>query len=267
MTTPIRSITCAEFGDRLADVLERETDDATRAAVEAHAAACADCGALLGDLRDLRTHAANLPELVPSRDLWPEIAARIATPVIELPGRAKGYGPGAKGRWAWIGVAAAGLVAISAGVTHVLTRQAYTKAVPPTQVVNNAAPAPTRDSITQVPVARGSLPVGRSSTLPEARGPRPEARNVANTKPSAEQTYDREINELRALVNRRRTQLDPVTLGVIERNLKVIDDAIAQCRSALARDPASRFLIESLDEALGTKVQLLRTAAMLPSKA
>ena len=66
MTTPMRSINCAEFGDRLADVLERETDEATRAGVEAHAAACADCGALLDDLRALRIQSANLPELVGS---------------------------------------------------------------------------------------------------------------------------------------------------------------------------------------------------------
>src|SRR5207248_85654 len=83
---------------------------------------------------------------------------------------------------------------------------------------------------------------------------------------SAEQTFDVEIARLRQIVQRRSAQLDPVTISVIERNLKVIDDAIAQCRSALAKDPASRFLIESLNHALETKVELLRTAAMLPAR-
>jgi hypothetical protein len=91
---------------------------------------------------------------------------------------------------------------------------------------------------------------------------------VKNTskKPSAEQVYSSEIARLRTLVNQRRSQLDPVTISVIERNLKVIDDAIAQCRLALAKDPASRFLMESLNSALETKVELLRTATMLPAR-
>jgi hypothetical protein len=68
-------------------------------------------------------------------------------------------------------------------------------------------------------------------------------------------------------VNKRRSQLDSTTVAVIEHNLKVIDDAISQCKQALRKDPNSRFLIESLNDALDTKVQLLRTAATLPSKA
>jgi len=46
----------------------------------------------------------------------------------------------------------------------------------------------------------------------------------------------------------------------------VIDDAIAQCKAALKKDPASRFLMESLNNAMDDKVQLLRTAAVLPAK-
>jgi hypothetical protein len=89
---------------------------------------------------------------------------------------------------------------------------------------------------------------------------------LVNSRPSAEQVYSSEIARLRTIVERRRAQLDPVTISVIERNLKVIDDAIAQCRLALAKDPASRFLMESLNNALETKVELLRTATMLPAR-
>ena len=69
------------------------------------------------------------------------------------------------------------------------------------------------------------------------------------------------------VVNRRRPQLDSTTIAVIEHNLKVIDDAIRQCKIALRKDPGSQFLMESLNDALDNKVQLLRTAATLPSKA
>ncbi|HJQ55108.1 MAG TPA: hypothetical protein VJ825_14810 [Gemmatimonadaceae bacterium] len=78
--------------------------------------------------------------------------------------------------------------------------------------------------------------------------------------------YVNEISRLRSIIDNRRSQLDPVTVGVIEHNLAVIDSAIAQCRSALAKDPASAFLMQSLNNALENKVELLRTAATLPPR-
>jgi hypothetical protein len=85
-------------------------------------------------------------------------------------------------------------------------------------------------------------------------------------KPTADQTYDHEIAKLRAVVEYRRHDLDSTTVAVVDKNLRIIDDAIAQCRSALKKDPASRYLLESLNEALDSKVQLLRTAATLPPR-
>jgi hypothetical protein len=78
--------------------------------------------------------------------------------------------------------------------------------------------------------------------------------------------YDREIARLQLLIDQRRNQLDPVTVAVIEKNLKVIDTAIAECKKAIAGDPASGFLIESLNQSLRSKVELMRTAALLPSR-
>lgn len=59
-------------------------------ALAEHLASCASCRALEEDLRRLRAAAAELPpEIPPSRDLWPGIAARIGRP------RASGWrGPG-----------------------------------------------------------------------------------------------------------------------------------------------------------------------------
>jgi hypothetical protein len=54
-------------------------------------------------------------------------------------------------------------------------------------------------------------------------------------------------------------------VAIIERNLQIIDAAIAQSRAALARDPASQMLDQQLTHALDKKVELLRTAAMLPA--
>jgi hypothetical protein len=69
---------------------------------------------------------------------------------------------------------------------------------------------------------------------------------------------------LQEIVRSRRAQLDSGTVAIIERNLGIIDAAIAQSKAALARDPASQLLGEQLTHALDKKVELLRTAAMLP---
>jgi hypothetical protein len=78
--------------------------------------------------------------------------------------------------------------------------------------------------------------------------------------------YDREIVKLRAIMRDRRAQLDPQTVAVLEQSIAVIDSAIAQSRAALAKDPASGFLATQLNHSLEKKVELLRTAALLPAR-
>jgi len=255
MTT--HSITCEQFADRLADLLERAVSEDERTALESHAARCAECGPLVADLRKLRTDAANLPELTPSRDLWAGIEARIATPVIALTPGAAGVPsvrrPRRMPRWAWPAAAAA-LVVFTAGTTYVITRRVMQPAVEPSRV----AEIPLADTIK--PVTVSATVAAPAAPVALASNKAPEAQNAADA------VYDREITRLRAIVRLRRDQVDSTTLQVIERNLKVIDDAIAQCKDALRRDPASRFLMESLNNALDNKVELLRTAAMLPAR-
>lgn len=70
---------------------------------------------------------------------------------------------------------------------------------------------------------------------------------------------------LQRIVSQRKTVLDTSTVAIIEKNLRIIDAAIEQSRAALAKDPASRLLGQQLTHALDKKVELLRTAAMLPA--
>ena len=109
-------------------------------------------------------------------------------------------------------------------------------------------------------VASNRLPPGRT----DASGARlVSASTVMNR---TEPMYDREISELRNIVKSRRSSLDPRTIAVLEQSIAVIDSAIAQSRSALAKDPASGFLANQLNHSLEKKVELLRTAAMLPAR-
>jgi len=81
-----------------------------------------------------------------------------------------------------------------------------------------------------------------------------------------QQIYASEIAELDSIVRDRRSQLDTGTVAVIEKNLRIIDQAIAQSRAALARDPNSGFLHNQLNNALNQKIALLRTVALLPAR-
>lgn len=285
MTHANSNITCDQFADALGDLLERDADDVTRARLEGHALVCAECGELLADLRKLRIDAANLPTLAPSRDLWAGIAARIETPVVEIttgrgervvsPARApeRSSAVGEKRRRVspmWMGLAAAGLVAVTATVTYEITKSnidVRSPAPAPTVAVAPAVVAPAVVTPTQAVAAAPTSETPKdSSAQPLPRSSAPVSVSLASNKPSAEQTYDLEIRRLNAILVARRAQLDTTTIAVVEKNLKVIDEAIAQCKAALQRDPASRFLIESLNDALDTKVQLLRTAAQLPAR-
>ena len=90
-----------------------------------------------------------------------------------------------------------------------------------------------------------------------------------STKPAtdaADPVFAGEIVKLRRIVRERRSQLDPNTVAVLEQSIAVIDSAIAQSRAALAKDPASGFLATQLNHSLEKKVELLRTAALLPSR-
>jgi hypothetical protein len=271
------TVTCDLFADRLADLLERDLDEPDRAALEAHALACTDCRSLLADLRKLRIDAANLPELAPSRDLWSGIAARIETPVIELQRGSQEPSNVERRRSPriWQGLAAAGLVAITAGITRELTKRSLTA---PTTLVATQQPTPNRDTAVSPSPSSAATTTSVPATRPETTvAPNPVASSPASTPfvasavetrrgLTAEQTYAVEIARLKVIVNRRRSDLDSATVSVIDHNLQVIDDAIAQVKQALRKDPASRFLNESLDQALENKLDVLRTAAALPTR-
>jgi hypothetical protein len=275
----LHTMDCAEFDDRLADYLEGTLDAADQRAVETHLASCVRCAALVRDLEDIRAKAERLPELTPSTDLWGGIAHRIEPRIVPLAARATPNVPARRlsDRVRTAAIAAA-LVAVTAGVTYTLTiaRGASHAASP---IAANPSSTMSPDTTTRsvrpdstlpqsvlahtAPTATQSVDAAGSDSQPRA-GERASTQSVLNV--PATVTYSREIDRLRTIFARNRAQLDPRTAAIIEANLKVIDDAIAQSKAALAQDPASRFLSNQLNSALDKKLELLRTAALLPSR-
>lgn len=269
------TMTCEQFDALLPGYMEGELAGGEREAFERHAGSCAHCRPILEELKAIVASAGALGPIEPPRELWSGIEARIGTQVVPLGSRR----PMPVARTFAAGVV---LMAVTAGVTWKLARGGAPDGQPAVASASNDQPNPTGTSgpviVTTPPQVAGSE--GAGSRPPRARVDA--AKTPAATPRGGEQVvqavrsgggaagtaqlYDSEITRLHAVIRQRRGELDPNTVAAIERSLAVIDTAIAQARSALARDPASRFLNGRLTDALDKKVELLRTTAMLPAR-
>ena len=272
------NMTCEAFDAALPDYLEGTLDESRRAAVQKHLSECVRCASLVRDLEKIQRDAAALPDMVPSRDLWQGIEARIAAPVISLAAR-----PERRRRFvsAWMGVAAAALIVSTAGITYMLTARSFQGGSTTVATANPGGPPIQARPDTDTGAAQLSTGANPADTGPTNAGearrtPRPSQSGPAIRgrrqpvaslveRQSSEVVYGREIDMLQKIVTQRKTDLDSATVAIIERNLRIIDAAIAQSRAALANDPASRLLSAQLTHALDKKVELLRTGAMLPA--
>jgi hypothetical protein len=283
------NMTCEAVEATLPDYLDETLEAWVRSPVEEHLGQCLRCAGLVRDLRNIEREAAALPDLVLVRDLWPEIEARIGTPVVAFTPVASAatasvpdIGPNGRTTHvaptrsrifpAWMGAAAAALVVLTAGTTYLLTSRAVRPAATPS--VASIAPVQTSPIVVE-PDGTVESAIAPSNQAASAEwvtsGSRPRTPAI-NRRPtatlarsSAEAVYDKEIASLQAIMTWRRAELDPATAAIIDKNLKIIDAAIAQSKAALRRDPASALLGDQLTRALDKKVGLLRTAALLPS--
>jgi hypothetical protein len=127
--------------------------------------------------------------------------------------------------------------------------------------------------VTRGPSVSGSRPlaVAPGPAAPSPGPPRAtRARTVqdaAPTNPDAalaaaydDPRYDETIAELQNLLDHERSNLDPNTVKVVEKNLAIIDKAVMEARRAVAADPSSLYLREHLARVMMQKVSLLRQA-------
>ena len=216
------------FTDSLSDYLDGELTPEDRREVGRHLETCAACAATLADLERVMEQARALVDRDPARDLWPAIAARLASheapaPVAAAPVRQ------AKKPWAmsftWPELAAAGIavVALSTATFWLGTRGEKT-----------VSPVSTAQGLVVDPASH---------------------RNDSEAA----------IVELREALAKGRGDLDTSTVRVLEQNLLVIERSIAEARTALAADPANPYLRRHLQETIGRKVSLMHQATFLAS--
>jgi hypothetical protein len=237
---------CAAFEAVLPDYLDGTLadDGAAGAQARAHIVSCESCRALLRDMERIRSRAASLPTLQPSRDLWAGIDARIqsmpqdATPVRPITSRWMSQ------RWYGAPLARAAVLVIATASATLFASRHWSS----TSAQHGSLSTPATTAVTTAVTNTGVSTVSNTAAR------------------TSEFIYDQQISAMRQILDSRRSRLDPKTVAIIEKNLRVIDTAIAESRTALARDPANRFLAGQLDASLNTKLELLRTVAMLPSR-
>lgn len=213
-----------------------------RAELERHLADCAECRSLLADMEALRNAADTLDPLEPPDGVWLQIAGRlrqegrVALPPARRPARVR--------HMAILAIAASLLVAVGAAIVMLLTQ--YRGNAPGGQPV----------TATRQPPGDSGTDIGVESVEAEFR--------------LAEQHYQNAIAKLEQAARLDQTAsaqdphaLDAQTAAMLQKNLQVIDQAIAESRSALRSEPSSAPARDSLFDALRRKVALLQETIAL----
>jgi anti-sigma factor RsiW len=214
--------------DQLSDYLDGELTAGEAAAVEAHLRECAACNAVLNDLKRIVAQAQHLEPRPPQADLWAGIERRIER---VTPPRRVSFTP------PQLAAAAALLIAVSAGTAIKFAAPVVPASAPVQQTAKDEpAQADPVESMATIAVT----PVGFSDAQ-----------------------YDAAVADLEKALKAGRGRLDKSTVEIVEHNLQIIDQAIAQAREALAGDPANSYLSGHLVEARRRKLDLLRRAAAL----
>jgi len=210
----------------LDDYVTGELTEDARAPVAEHVAGCEICSAEVESLQRILARAADLPKSIdPPAEAWSNIRTAILRDE-----NAGGSHLGIRSKAYWqrplvLAAAAAVVAVLSSTIT--------------TLYLNSRSP---------------------SSIAPASAG-RPTDATIPSTLAAftvEENNYLRQAAMLQDLLDQQETALAPETVAQLKTSLRTIDEAILEARSALARDPSNKLLIEMLSSNYKQKVDLLR---------
>jgi hypothetical protein len=232
----------ATYRESIEELIDGTIGAIRRAELERHLAECAECRSFLADMESIRSLADSLDPLEPPGRVWLQIAGRlrqegrVQAPPTPAPSRAP--------RYAMLAIAASLVLAVGVGIGLLVTQY-------------------------RTP----SAPVQTTASTPAPGAPATEAVDVESVEAEfrlAEQHYQNAIAKLeqaarldQAASGAGDNALDPQTAAMLQKNLQVIDQAIAESRAALRSEPLSASARDSLFDALKRKVALLQDTIAL----
>ena len=224
---------CERYLNAIQELVDGTLGPIRRAELELHLESCDACRALAEDLQAIAAAAQSLEPLTPPDRVWQQISGRL-----RAEGRATRTAPATVRRYsvATLGLAAA-LALIVGTSLYILKRQ--------------TPPAPS------APVASAPSGGTPSSTQgnPAAAAP-VQANDIATDLAAIDKHFQSIIEQA--------STKDPATAAVLQKNLLVMNEAIAESRKALEADPQNRSA--QLYENLKRKIRFLQdTIALMNS--
>ena len=215
--------------NQLSAYLDGELSPSERARVDDHVSTCAECRIVLDDLKAIVVTAPYYEGEAPTRDLWAGIKAGIsAEKEVPLAGR-RTAGDGRRFSFAQLIAACLAFAAIAGGSVYVALKPDAAAVEAPVVATDPASRPPAVPSVTSASARAGEI-------------------------------YDAAIGDLERVLAEGKAELDPKTLRVIEENLRIIDRAISEARSAIAADPANAYLRSQVAANMRRKLGILRQA-------
>ncbi len=222
-----------EWTDHLSDFLNGDLEPADRRKLETHLEHCADCTTTLEQLRQVVSWARSHPGHPPPKDVWPSIATGIRGSRRKAGSQVRPHAGATRERVTWLPATMPQALAAGIALTVVAAVSWW--------VARTTLPGPIVQEVTTVRWAPNTGPSPRVTIL-------------------AAERYSAAIAELEALIADE-GRIDTATVRVVESRLAIIDRAIDEARTALAKDPNSDYLADHFANMMRRKLALLRTVA------
>jgi hypothetical protein len=227
---------CDRYADTIQEMVDGTLGPIRRAELQIHLDQCDDCRALQDDLERIRDLAGSLDRLAPPDRVWLQVAGRLRqegrlSPPTVSASRVRHH-------YALLAIAAALVLAVGASLVFLLP-----------SVRGSRQPGPGTTAQQQAPGNAGPASTVQGDIEAEFR--------------LAEQHYQAAIAKLEEAAKSDQESIDPSTAAMLQKNLQVIDQAIAESRAAFRSEPTSAPARDSLFEALKRKVSLLQDTIAL----
>jgi anti-sigma factor RsiW len=231
----------AAYRESIQELIDGTIGAIRRAELERHLAECAECRSFLADMEAIRQTAGALDPLEPPDGVWLQIAGRLRQAGRVQPPPAR---PQRSPQYAMLAIAATLVLAVGGSIVALLTHYRSNTAAPPAAATTAAA----------TPSGNANADLAVESVEAEFR--------------LAEQHYQNAIAKLEQAARLDQAAhdgntLDAQTAAMLQKNLQVIDQAIAESRDAVRSEPLSAAARDSLFDALRRKVALLQDTIAL----
>ena len=221
-------MTCTRSRSDIQELIDGTLGTIRSSELRLHLDSCAECRALYEDLQRIRDVAGTIPAMEPPDHIWMQIAGRLRQEgrVHDRPAAASSRHP----QYVWLAIAATLILAVGTALVMLMP---HGQVAPPTQTVESNASG--NDTV--------------QSGVEDLR--------------KAEQLLQSGVAKLKEGLGSEKQALPPAVADTLDRNLQILDQAIAENSTALQQDPQNVAARNGLFDLLQRKISLLQDTISL----